>query len=92
MQATFKQKDIDQLLAEADELIRQIDADAVKEMAEEHRVQIEMHTRSLKKLRSDIQGKIAQEGTAESGSYYEGMHKAILDIISAVKNMGSYLS
>ena len=34
-------KDIDQLMVEADEVIKQIDSHAVKDMAEEHRVQFE---------------------------------------------------
>jgi hypothetical protein len=32
MQATFIPKDIDRLLAEADELIKQIDSNAIKDM------------------------------------------------------------
>jgi hypothetical protein len=34
---------IEQLLAEADELIRQINSEAVKDMKEEHRLQFEKH-------------------------------------------------
>jgi hypothetical protein len=38
MPKNLESKSIDQLLAEADELIRQINSDAVKNMKEEHRI------------------------------------------------------
>jgi len=92
MQTTFKPKDIDQVLAEADELIKQINSNAIKDMEEEHRIQFEKHAQSLKKLRSEVQEKIDKEGTPDSGSYSEGMHQAIADIMTAMKNLGSYFS
>lgn len=92
MQATFKPKDIDQVLAEADELIKRINSNAIKDMEEEHRIQFEKHAQSLKKLRSEVQEKIDKEGTPDSGSYSEGMHQAIVDIMTAMKNLGSYFS
>jgi len=92
MQATFKPKDIDQVLAEADELIKQINSNAIKDMEEEHRIQFEKYAQSLKKLRSEVQEKIDKEGTPDSGSYSEGMHQAIVDIMTAMKNLGNYFS
>lgn len=91
MNATFKPKDIDQLLAEADELIKQINSDAITDMQEEHRIQFERHAQSLKKLRAEAQEKAAKEGEPESGRYSEGMHQAILDIVTAMKNLGGNL-
>ena len=92
MQATFIPKDIDRLLAEADELIKQIDSNAIKNLEEEHRIQFETHAQSLKKLRSEVQEKIEKEGTPEGGAYSEGMHQAIDDIVTAMKNLGSYFT
>ena len=92
MQETSKPTDIDQLLAEADELIKKINADAIKDMQEEHRIQFEKHAQSLRRLRSEVQEKIDKKGTPESGSYSEGMHEAIDDIVTAMKNLGSYFS
>ena len=86
MEATLKNKDIEQLLAEADELIRRIDSDAVRDMEEEHRIQLEKHAQNLKKLRSEARGKTAKEGSPENSSYGEGMHEAIMDIITAMKS------
>jgi acetylglutamate kinase len=91
MHTPFKPEDIDQLLAEADELIKQIDSDAIRDMEEEHRIQFEMHAQNLKKLRAEIHEKTATQEEAEDGPYSEGMHKAILDIVSAMKNLGTNL-
>jgi hypothetical protein len=92
MRATFIPKHIDQLLVEADELIKQIDSYAVRDMEEEHRVQFERHAQSLKKLRSEVQEKIDKERTSESSTYSEGMHQAIEEIVTAMKNLARYFS
>ena len=92
MQETSIPKNIDQLLAEADELIKKINADAIKDMQEEHRIQFEKHAQNLRRLRSEVQEKIDRKGTPESGSYSEGMHEAIDDIVTAMKNLGSFFS
>jgi hypothetical protein len=92
MRETSVPKDIGQLLAEADELIKQINADAIKDMQEDHRIQFEKHAQSLKRLRSEVQENIDKQGTLENGSYSEGMHEAIDDIVKAMKNLGSYFS
>jgi hypothetical protein len=92
MNASLIPKDINQLLAEADELIKQTDSHVIKDMEEEQRIQFEKHAQSLKTLRSKVQENIEKEGTPESGSYSEGMHKAIDEIVMAMKNLGSYFA
>lgn len=92
MQATSIPKDFDQLLAEADDLIERISSNTIKDIKEEHRVQFEKHAQDLKRLRSEVQEKIEKEGTLETGTYGEGMHKAIDEIVAAMKNVGSYFS
>jgi hypothetical protein len=92
MQEASTSKNIDQLLAEADELIKQINADAIKDMQEEHRIQFEKYAQNLKRLKSEVREKIDKKGTPESGSYSEGMHEAIDDIVAAMKNLRSYFS
>jgi hypothetical protein len=81
-------KNIEQLLAEADELIQQINSDAINDMQEEHRLQFEKNAQNLKKLKSEVQGKI--EKKTNSGA--EGMHEAILDIVKAMRDLTKYLS
>jgi len=81
-------RNIEQLLAEADELIQQINSDAINDMQEEHRLQFEKHAQNLKKIKSEVQGKI--EKKTNSGA--EGMHEAILDIVKAMQDLKKYLS
>ena len=92
MQKTFKYEDIDQLLAEADDLLQQINPEILEYMEEEQRIQIEQQVQSLKKLKSEVQDKIGKGGTPEGGSYGEGMHEAIEDIVKAMKALASYFS
>ena len=92
MKETFKHEDIEQILAEADELLQQIDPEIIAYMEEEQRIQLEQQAQSLKKLKSEVQDKIGKEGTPESGSYGEGMHEAIEDIVKAMKGLASYLT
>jgi hypothetical protein len=92
MKTTFKSEEIDQILAEADELLQQIDPELLEHIEEEQRAQLEEHAQSLKKLKSEVQDKIEKEGTAESSSYSEGTHEAIEDIVKAMKTMANFLS
>ena len=92
MQKTFKHEDIEQILAEADDLLQQIDPEIIEYMEEERRLQLEQHAQSLKKLKSEVQDKIGKEGAPESSSYGEGVHEAIEDIVKAMKGLASYLS
>ncbi len=92
MQKTFKDEDIEQILAEADEILRQIDPEIIEYMEEEQRTQIEQQVQSLKKLKSEVQDRIGKEETPGSRSYGEGMHEAMDDIVKAMKDLASYLS
>jgi hypothetical protein len=91
MKNNLKSKNIDQLLAEADELIQKINSDALRDMKEEHRLQFEIHAKNLKKIKSKVQGDIEKKGTSEIGSGAEGVHEAIDDIVKAMQvMMGTY--
>ncbi len=91
MAKNLEPKNIEQLLAEADELIRQINSDAIKDMEEEHRIQFEKHAQNLKKIKSEVQEKIEKKGTSEISSSADGMHEAIQDIVKSMKNLKNYL-
>jgi DNA-binding transcriptional MerR regulator len=92
MKTAFKPKDIEQILAEAEELLQQIDSEIIEDMEEEQRAQLEQQAQSLKKLKSEVQSKIGNKGAPESSSYSEGVHEAIDDIVKAMKALASYLS
>jgi hypothetical protein len=91
MPKNLESKSIDQLLAEADELIRQINSDAIKDMEEEHRIQFEIHAQNLKKIKSEVHGKIEKKGASGIGSSADGIHEAIQDIVKAMKDLKNYL-
>ena len=91
MAKNLEPKNIEQLMAEADELIRQINSDAIKDMEEEHRIQFEKHAQNLKKIKSEFQEKIEKKGTSEISSSADGMHEAIQDIVKSMKDLKNYL-
>ena len=92
MQDNFEYEDIDQVLAEADELLQQIDPEIIEYLEEEQRIQLEQQVQSLKKLKDEVQDKIGSEGAPERSSYSEGVHEAIEDIVKAMKGLSSYLA
>ena len=91
MQKTFKYEDIEQILAEADDLLQQIEPEIIEYMEEEQRAQLEKQVQSLKKLKSEVQDKIGKEGPSKSWPYSEGMHEAIEDIVKAMKALASFM-
>ena len=91
MEKTFQYEDIEQLLAEADDLLQQIDPEIIEYMEEEQRAQLEEQVQSLKKLKSEVQDKIGKEGPSKSRPYSEGMHEAMDDIAKAMKALASFM-
>lgn len=85
-------KSIEQLLAEADELMRRIDSDAIKNMKAEHRLPFEKHAQNLERIKLEIQARADKKAGAEIGSGAEGMHEAIQDIVKAMQDLAKYLS
>ena len=83
---------IEQLLAEAEDLIQQINSDVINDMQEEHLLQFEIHAQNLKKIKSEVRDKIEKKGTSELSSSAEGMHEAIQDIVKAMQDLTKYLS
>ena len=92
MQKTYQYEDIEQMLAEADDLLQQIDPEIIEYMEEEQRAQLEQQAQRLKELKSEVEDKIGKEGPSKSRPYSEGMHEAIDDIAKAMKALASYLS
>jgi len=87
MPNNLESKNIEQLIAEADELIRQINSDILKDLEEEHRMQFEKHAQNFKKIKSEVQSKIQEKGTSKISAGADGIHEAILDIVKAMKNL-----
>ena len=51
MPKNLESKNIEQLLAEADELILQINSNVINDMQLEHRLQFEKHAQNLEKIK-----------------------------------------
>ena len=92
MPTTIESRSIDQLLAEADELVQKYNSEFLEELEEEHRLQFEKHAQRLQEIKSEVQAKTENKGTIESFSTAEGMHEAILDIVKAMKDLTSYFA
>ena len=92
MTTYLEEKDIEQLMAEADEIIQQITSDFIKEMEEEDRLRIEIYAQNLKKRKSEIQEKIGKKAVPGVGSGAEGMHEAIDDIVKAMSGLKKYFA
>lgn len=92
MSTNAESKDIDQLLAEADELIQRINADALTEMEEAHRLQFEIHAQNLEKIKSEVHGGTEKKKASTIDHGAEGVHEAILDIVKALKGLTKFLS
>ncbi len=91
MPKKLESKNIEQLMAEADELIQQINSEAIKDMQEEHLLQFEKHAQNLKKIKSEVQTKIEKKETSEISSSAEGMHEALQDIVKAMRDLKNKL-
>jgi DNA anti-recombination protein RmuC len=92
MPNNLKSKSIEQLLAEADELIQKVNSDAIKDMKEEHRLQVKKHAQNLIKIKSEVQSKIQKKETSIFSSSFEGMHEAIEEIGKAMRELAKYLT
>ncbi len=92
MPTTLKSKTLEELLAEADELVQKINSEYLEDLKEEHRLQFGKHAQKLQELKSEVQAKTEEKGTVESFSSAEGMHEAILDIVKAMKELTGSLA
>lgn len=78
---------IEELLAEADELVQQVNSDVIMQLEEAHRLKIEKHALELKKIKSEVKAKIGKKKKSEKDSGAEGIHEAILDIMKAMQGL-----
>jgi hypothetical protein len=85
-------KRIEQLLAEADALMQQVNDGAIKNIKAEHRTTVEKHAQHLKNVKAAVQGEIEKKGVSEMGHSAEGMHEAFQEIAKAMGQLKKYLS
>jgi hypothetical protein len=89
MTKDIQSKSIEQLMAEADRLIQQINSDTVqvKGMKEEHRLEFEKHAQNFKAIKSKVQEGTEKTKMSEITSSADGMHEAIIDIVKAFQDL-----
>jgi acyl-CoA thioesterase FadM len=92
MTTYLEDKDIEQLMAEADEIIQRINADFIEDMEEEDRLRIEIYAQKLKERKSEIESRIRKQKASETGSGAQGMHEAIDDIVKAMNGLKKYFT
>ena len=85
-------RDVERLLAEADELARRIDSDVQNEMEEEHRTQFEIHAQQLERIKTEVQSGSHKKKAWKGGADGTGIHEAIQDIVKAMEGLTKYLS
>ncbi len=87
----FKPSEIDRVVAEADDLIRQIYSEKTEGMGEEQRTAYEQKVKRLEELKAVVREKSG--GPQESGgSVSEGIHSAIDDLVRAVNETAKELT
>jgi hypothetical protein len=87
MPKDIESKSLEQLMAEADELMRQFNPEAISDLEEEHRLEFEKHAQNFKKIKSEVQEKTEKTEMSEITSSADGMHEAILDIVKAFQGL-----
>ncbi len=92
MPSDSEPKTLEQLMAEADELILQINSDVIDDLEEAHRLQFEKHAQNLEEIKSRVQDRIEKKRTTDIGSGAEGMHEAVQDIVKAFHGLKKDLS
>ena len=92
MSTNLESRNIEQLLAEADELIQGINSDVLEEMDEERRLKCEMYLQYLNQFKSEVQGDMGKINSSKLGSGAEGVHEAILEIVKAMKGLTKFMS
>ena len=92
METICQPKKIENILAEADELISQLNSRLTEDMEETQRTQFEIYANELKKRRQEVQDKTEKGKISDYGSSGEGIHEAIDDIVTAMRGLISSLT
>ena len=86
-------RNLDQLMAEADALIQQMDGEFLENLNDEHRLAAEKHAQLLKEMKSAIEAHRGEKDkTADFGHGAKGMHEAIQEITKAMGELAKYLT
>lgn len=87
----FKPSQIDEAMAEADDLIRQIYAEKIEGMGEAQRAEYQKKVQRLEKLKAIVREKSGGAPTTGHASVSEGIHDAIDELVKAVNETAKEL-
>lgn len=91
MQTNLEHKNTSELLAEAEDLIRKINSDALQYMQDDHRIVFEKHVEKLERIKASAQVKAKVKKETDISDSAEGMHAAIQDIVKAMQELTHHL-
>ena len=91
MQTNLEYEKTAELLAEAEELIRLINADALQYMEDDLQLVFGKHVEKLEKIKAEIQVTSKGKKEPDISDSAEGMHAAIQDIVKAMQEMTHHL-
>jgi hypothetical protein len=87
MQTNLEDKNTAELLAEAEDLIRLINADARQYMEDDLQLVFGKHVEKLEKIKAEVQVASKVKKDSDISDSAEGMHAAIQDIVKAMREL-----
>ena len=91
MKTNLEHKKTAELLAEAEDLIRLINADALQYMEDELQLVFGKHVEKLERIKAEVQVTSKEKKEPDISDSAEGMHAAIQDIVKAMQEMTHHL-
>ena len=91
MKTNLEHKKTAELLAEAEDLIRLINADALQYMEDELQLVFGKHVEKLERIKAEVQITSKEKKEPDISDSAEGMHAAIQDIVKAMQEMTHHL-
>lgn len=85
--ASPEEKSTEQIMAQADQLINELDALITQDIEEQKRIRLEQAAQKLKNAKADPE---KAKAAKKRGSLGEGIHEAIDDVIKAMKEFGHH--
>jgi len=84
--------EIDQVMADAEELIQQLNTDFLNELKEEHRLQIEQVVQQIKRYQAEFKADAEKKEPSDLGYAPVGMNEAIREIKKSMKDLAHFLT
>ena len=80
------------LMADAEELIQELNTDILNELEEEHRLQVENALQQIKRFQAELQANTEKKEESNAGYAPEGINMAIREIKKSMKELTQFLT